>query len=206
MDPPTEITLQDLPDDVLLKIDMFSRQPGNSAPDLWFHVHSYEHRIRCNRFVTQVVLSNLTLNEVEYQTILSQLKHLSGLSTYARTEADGTRTIQILGLGHHITHTLLRGTTRNSYSIVDDQRVSFAVDEHMHSALAKCLTGTMLTLITPPDSVHIGGHGRPTIRRYDARISGRRVAGTKALQHTCKHYRTLLKRYFFPFSSVEESL
>ena len=196
-------TLEDMPDEILLKIDQFARRPGTAAPDVWFYLHTYEHRIRCNRFVTQVVLSNLNLCDAEYQLLLERLRHVQGVSTYARTETNGTRTVQILGLGHHITHALIRGTTRNAYSIVDDQRVSFAVEEHYSSALAGALNGTLLTMITPPDSVQIGGHGRPTIRMYDTRVSGRRVAGSKMLQSTCKAYHTLLKRYFFPFSEVE---
>ena len=190
------ITLDDMPDEILLKIEKYARQTGKEAPDLWFYLHTYEHRIRANKFVTQVVLSNLTLSEMEYQALLDKLKLVQGISTYSRTEASGTRTVQMLGLGHHITHALLRGTTRNAYSIVDDQRVSFSVEEHFSSALAAAFNGNLLTMITPPDSIQIGGHGRPTIRMYDTRVSGRRVPGSKQLQHTCKTYQALLKNFF----------
>lgn len=199
--PTTNMQLEDLPDDCLQRIDTLARKPGDDAPDVWFQMTMYEHRIRTNRFITQLVLTQVVLNEVEYQRTIDKLHDLKGVSTYSRTEANGTRTYNIIGMGHHLNHCLLRGLSRNNYSLIDHHRVSFYVEENFQAHLAHIFGGTTLTMITPPESVQLGGHGRPTVRVYDMRVSGRRSSGSKALQYTNRRFKDLL-RPFFPFLSV----
>ena len=200
--PDEPMRLDDLPDDCLRRIDQLARKPGDDVDDLWLHMTMYDHRIRTNRFVTQLVLTGVRLNEVEYQRSVDKLRDLGGVSTYSRTEENGTRTYNIIGLGHHVVHSLLRGVSRNNYSLIDHHRVSFYVEEQFQARLAHVFNGITLTMITPPDSVQIGGHGRPTVRCYDVRISGRRCSGSKALMFTSRRYKSLLASWFSPFLNV----
>lgn len=190
--------LVDLPDELIEQIDSYAREPGERTDDLWFQTTLYEHRIRGNRFVTQLVLSGLKCPELVYLTLTRGLRRLGHLSTYCRTEKDGTRTVQVIGMGHQVTQLLLRGTHRTVYSIVDDRHVAFTVEENRHAPLAELCDGVLLTMIAPPDNTTFGGHGRPTIRTYDCRVTQRRVCGSTGLMATHKAYWNLLRRTFLP--------
>jgi hypothetical protein len=185
----------DLPDELVHKIDAYAREPGEAAHDVWMQATIYEHRIRGNRFVTQLVLSELRVGDLQFDRLVSALRRIAHISTYARTEQSGTRTLQIIGMGHQVT-ALMRGTGRVVYSVVDDRHVAFTVEENTDAPLARLLDGVVLTLIAPPSHTTFGGHGRPTIRMYDCRVTQRRVCGSKGLQSTHRHHWHLLRRLF----------
>ena len=183
--------MMDLPDELLLKIDNYARKEGEYKDDLWFHVTHYEHRLRNQRVINQLVLSGVLCSDLEYLSARDYLSKLPGLSVWSRTEQDGMRTFQAVGVGHASTHSLIRGD-RLVYSIVDDFLVPFVVDEMRQARLAHMFDGDMLTLVSPPDSVRKGNYGVPTVRTYDARVTGRRIPGSHALLGTCKRMQQLL--------------
>ena len=93
--------LLDLPDDALQLIQTNAQQPGGPIEDVWCRLSIYEHRIR-NKVVTQLILSGMVLDDLEWQRFLSHFESRASArvcSVFSRTEVCGARTVQFLGTG-----------------------------------------------------------------------------------------------------------
>lgn len=66
--------LLDLPDDALQLIQTNAQQPGGPIEDVWCRLSIYEHRIR-NKVVTQLILSGMVLDDLEWQRFLSHFEN-----------------------------------------------------------------------------------------------------------------------------------
>ena len=187
----------ELPDEVLELIHQKAQVPGEDVQDLWFELNIYEHRVR-QKVLTQIILSRLMMSELEWQKVEGQLSSKL-CSVFTRVEPCGARTIQFIGMGLILPQYLLRGTERTlAYSLVDEDRTSFVVEEIRNCPLARALGGDMLTLMHSTRTFYKPPrYGSPGIRRYDARVSGRKLLASRGLAQTCADLRDLLKENNF---------
>ena len=147
-----------------------------------------------------MILSGLVMTELEWERLLARWATRSSskiCSVFARTEECGARTVQFIGWGHGMMQFLLRGAERSlQYSMVDDSMISFVVEEILGCPLGDSLGGTMLTLLHVPSEFYKPpSYGTPSVRQYDARVSGRRVLGSRGLEQTCKELKKCLTNW-----------
>ena len=104
------------------------------------------------------------------------------------------RTVQFIGWGHGMVQYLLRGAERSfQYSLVDSEMATFVVEEILACPLGDSLGGNMLTLLHEPREFYKApSYGTPSVREYDARVSGRRLLGSRGLAQTCKELKNNL--------------
>ena len=89
---------------------------------------------------------------------------------------------------------LLRGAEQSfQYSMVDDRMITFVLEEILGCPMGNSLGGTMLTLLhIPAEFYKPPSYGTPSVREYDARVSGRRLLGSRGLAQTCKELKNNL--------------
>lgn len=185
--------LLQLPTELLQKIHEEAQKPGDAADDLWFTLDLYEHRAR-NKMMTQIILSNMCMDELEWQRLVDGLR--SNLySVFARTEACGARTVHVIGTGLSVSQHLLHGRMpQTDFTLVDDRGNPFVVNQITDCPLARALGGRQLLLLRMANRYYRAStYGSPSIRKYDVRVSRRRVSGSRGLKYACRELNDFLR-------------
>ena len=184
----------DLPDDAILLIDNFARMGGGKTDDLWMHLTIYEHRLRNQRVIMHVILSQVRCAELEYITALNHLKRMPGISVFARQEPAGNYTIQLMSVGFTTHNSLFRSDHRFLYSVIEDGQI-VVVDEIHNALIGRFFNGAYVTLLSTPQAYRKSTFSTPAVRVCEMKIAERQMTGTSLLG-TCKRMKTLCERFW----------